>query len=100
MQSDNGNVFTRDDTFFGVCQAIGEDLGFSPNWLRAGFGVMLIYSPVATIGVYLALGLAVAMLRWLVPNPRAARIEAAAPAETAPVEAAVEAEAVPLAQAA
>ena len=100
MQSDNGNVFTRDDTFFGVCQAIGEDLGFSPNWLRAVFGVMLIYSPVATIGAYLALGIVVMALRWLVPNPRAAKV-AGEPAGVA-VEAAVEAgeELVPLAQAA
>lgn len=70
------NVFTRDDTFFGVCQAIGEDLGFSPNWLRAAFGVMLIYSPVATVGAYLALGVVIMALRLLVPNPRAAKVAA------------------------
>jgi phage shock protein C len=83
MQSDNSNVFTRDDTFFGVCQAIGDDLGFSPNWLRAAFGVMLIYAPVATIGAYLALGVAVLALRLLVPNPRAARVDADQTAEPA-----------------
>ena len=99
MQSDNGNVFTRDDTFFGVCQAIGDDLGFSPNWLRAAFGVMLVYAPVATIGAYLALGLVIAALRWLVPNPRLAKVAADETAET-PVAAGVEEELVPLAQAA
>jgi hypothetical protein len=80
MQTDDSNVFTRDDTFFGVCQAIGDDLGFNPNWLRAVFGVMLIYSPVASIGTYLALGIVIAAIRWIVPDPRVAKAVAAEPA--------------------
>jgi len=84
MQSDNENVFTRDDTFFGVCQAIGEDLGFNPNWLRAALGVLLIWSPLATIAAYLAAGIVIALIRWIVPNPRSARAKAGEPAlETA-----------------
>jgi len=82
----NDNVFTRDDTFFGVCQAIGEDLGFNPNWLRAALGGLLIWTPLATIAAYLAAGLVIAAIRWLVPNPAFAKAMAGepAPASAAP----------------
>ena len=33
------NLLRRDDTFFGVCQAIGEDFGFHPIFLRIAFGL-------------------------------------------------------------
>jgi phage shock protein C len=70
MPFSDTNVFARDDTFFGVCQAIGEDLGFNPNYLRVGFALPLLYAPVATLAVYAALALVVVLLRVLVPNPR------------------------------
>lgn len=69
---------SRDDTLLGVCQALGEDLGFNPFWLRAALGVLLIVQPVAVIAAYLAAAVAVALLRWLVPNPRSAEDEAEA----------------------
>lgn len=79
MPFSDTNVFARDDTFFGVCQALGDDLGFNSNYLRVAFALPLLWAPVATIGVYFALGLVVLMLRLLVPNPRrAAAAEAAA----------------------
>lgn len=84
----NENVFTRDDTFFGVCEALGQDFGFNANWLRAAFGVALIWSPVATLGCYAAVGLLVAFSRLIVRNPRPARLPAAevpAAAVAAPV---------------
>jgi phage shock protein C len=77
------NVFSRPDTMLGVCQAIGEDFGFHPNWLRVAFAVPLIVSPFAVIGAYLALGLVVLATRMLLPNPRVA-------AEAVPVEAGAE----------
>jgi phage shock protein C len=58
----------RNDTFLGVCEAIGQDFGFNPNWLRIAFAPLIIISPVATIGAYLALGGVVAASRWLFPR--------------------------------
>jgi phage shock protein C len=66
------NLLTRDDTFFGVCQGLGEDLGFSPQILRAALAVGLFLSPLAVIGLYAALGLVVAGARRAYPVPRAA----------------------------
>ena len=75
MPFSDTNVFARDDTFFGVCQAIGEDLGFNPNYLRVGFALPLLYAPLATLAVYAALAVVVVLLRVLVPNPRRAPSE-------------------------
>ena len=70
MPFSDTNVFARDDTFFGVCQALGEDLGFNPNYLRVAFALPLLYAPLATLAVYAALAVVVVLLRVLVPNPR------------------------------
>ena len=75
MPFSDTNVFARDDTFFGVCQAIGEDLGFNPNYLRIAFALPLLYAPVTTIGAYLALSLLVLLTRLVVPNPRRTQVE-------------------------
>lgn len=61
------NPFTREDTMLGVCQAIGEDVGFNPLFLRVGFGVMLFWNIEAAIAIYLALGLLVLAVRLLTP---------------------------------
>jgi phage shock protein PspC (stress-responsive transcriptional regulator) len=78
MPFSDTNVFARDDTFFGVCQALGEDLGFNPNYLRIGFALPLLYAPVATLAVYAALAVVVLLLRVIVPNPRRASTEESA----------------------
>jgi phage shock protein C len=78
MQS-KPNLLLRDDTFFGVCEALGEDLGFHANWLRAALAVLLLYNPLAAIGAYAAAGAVVAFSRLVVRSRR--------PAVTAPVEA-------------
>jgi phage shock protein C len=70
MESVQPSVLTRDDTFFGVCEAIGEDFGFNPIWLRLGFALALFFNPVAAFGGYAAAGLVVAATRWLVREPR------------------------------
>jgi phage shock protein PspC (stress-responsive transcriptional regulator) len=77
------NVFNRDDTMFGICQAIGEDFGFSPNWLRVGFAIALFFAPVSVIIAYFALGVVVLVSRLLVRGPR----KAAAPEATAQIAA-------------
>jgi phage shock protein PspC (stress-responsive transcriptional regulator) len=58
----------RSHTILGVCEAIGEDFGFNPVFLRIPFAASVIYSPMLAIGVYLALGLAVMASRLLFPG--------------------------------
>ena len=96
------NPFTRDDTFFGVCEALGEDFRFNPLLLRIVFGVSLVYSPLLTIGAYAALGVVVLISRMISPNPRqpkqaAPAVEEAAETAPAPLLADNEAEALPIA---
>ena len=81
MQDSHSSVLTRDDTFFGVCEAIGEDFGINPIWLRLGFALALFFNPLAAVGGYAAAGLVVAATRWLVPNPRVAVAPEASVAE-------------------
>ncbi len=61
-------LFARSDTFFGVCEAIGQDFGFNPNWLRVAFAVPLIYSPVLAIAAYIVVGLIVAASHFAFPR--------------------------------
>jgi phage shock protein PspC (stress-responsive transcriptional regulator) len=58
----------RNDTFLGVCEAIGEDVGMSPNWLRIAFAPLVVINPGLVIGAYLGLGGVVALSRWLFPR--------------------------------
>lgn len=61
----------RSHTILGVCEAIGEDFGFNPVFLRIPFAASVIYSPLLAIGIYLALGLAVLGSRTLFPRKAA-----------------------------
>ena len=72
MPNANTNLLLRDDTFFGVCQGIGEDVGFNPNILRVAFAPMLFVSWQGAIALYVGLGLLVLITRLLVPNPKVA----------------------------
>ena len=87
MQDDQHATFWREDTMFGVCQALGEDFRFNPFWLRIAFAVGLLWAPVAVICFYLGVGVLVLLSRLLSPNPRPA---ARAEAEAAPAPAAAE----------
>lgn len=64
------SMIARDDTFLGVCQAIGDDFRFHPNWLRVGFALALFWNPVGAACAYVALGGVVALSRLLVREPR------------------------------
>ena len=79
-----GNLFFRDDTFFGVCQGLGEDTGVPPTLFRVGLAVMLFWNPLAAAGIYAALGLVVAIARFLFPVPRAAEAISAPAAAVEP----------------
>src|SRR4051794_28768361 len=72
----------RSHTILGVCEAIGEDFGFNPTFLRVPLAASVIYSPMIAIGVYFALGAAVLASRLLFPRK-------AAPSEAATAQPAV-----------
>lgn len=78
-ENDRTPLPLRGDTFLGVFEAIGQDLGISPNWLRVPFAALILWNPMAIIGAYLALGAIVAAARWYFPRQKAA----AAPAQRA-----------------
>lgn len=88
MEQGRGNLFTRDDTFFGVCEGLGEDLRVPSNLLRMAFAVGLFFSPVAVLATYAALGLLVLVTRLVSPRPQPAarpvEVPLAAPAVSAP----------------
>lgn len=87
MQNDQPSLFARDDTFFGVCQGLGEDFGFNPVWLRMALPVLLYFFPIATLAAYAGAGVVVFATRWIYPEPRlAADVLASAEAESADAE--------------
>lgn len=67
-----GTLLTRDDTFFGVCEGLGEDLRIPPNLLRLGFAGLLFVNPMLTIAGYFGLGGLVFLSRLLFPVPQSA----------------------------
>ena len=73
------NLFTRDDTFFGICEALGEDFGFHANFLRIGLAFAAYFNPAAAVGAYLGMGLLVLISRWIAPNPKTAAEPQVAP---------------------
>jgi phage shock protein PspC (stress-responsive transcriptional regulator) len=85
------NLFFREDTLFGVCEALGEDFGINPTWLRIAFAAPLMWNPAVVIAAYAATGVVVLASRLLAPNPpraaATAAIEAPAEVETAPTAA-------------
>ena len=80
----NTNLLLRNDTILGVCEAIGQDFGFNPTWLRIAFVAPIYWNPAAVVGAYLALGLVVAATRLAFPDRHAQA--AAVPAPLAAVE--------------
>ena len=67
----------RSHTIMGVCEAIGEDFGFNPTFLRIPFAASVLYSPLYAVVAYFALGAVVLTSRLLFPK---AKSETAAPA--------------------
>ncbi len=71
MDSETTNLFRRRDTFFGICEAVGQDFGFNPLWLRLAFVAPLFFFPVQTFVGYFGLGIAVLASRLLFPAQKA-----------------------------
>lgn len=61
----------RSHTILGVCEAIGEDFGFNPVWLRVPFAATVLLSPMWAIVAYFVLGAVVMLSRLLFPKARA-----------------------------
>jgi phage shock protein PspC (stress-responsive transcriptional regulator) len=68
MSTSQVSFLARDDTMFGVCEAIGEDFGFNPFYLRVLLAFLIFWNPVVVISAYIVAGVAIAALRWMVPN--------------------------------
>ena len=68
VQADNTNLILRNDTILGVCEALGQDLGINPTWLRVAFCLPVFWNPVAVISAYFAIGLVVAATRYAFPD--------------------------------
>ncbi|HEX6071450.1 MAG TPA: PspC domain-containing protein [Sphingomicrobium sp.] len=69
----------RAHTILGVCEAIGEDFGFNPVWLRVPFAATVLISPIMAIAAYFALGAVVLASRLLFPKPKTAPVVADQP---------------------
>ena len=72
METARPNLLTREDTLLGVCQAIGEDVGINPLFLRVALAFGLFLNPVAVIATYAVAGVVVLASRLLFPAGRAA----------------------------
>jgi phage shock protein PspC (stress-responsive transcriptional regulator) len=71
----------RGHTIFGVCEAIGEDFGFNPTYLRVPLAAMVLVSIKYAVLAYFVLGAVVLTSRLLFPQAKPAE---AAAAETLP----------------
>ena len=65
----------RSHTILGVCEAIGEDFGFNPCFLRVPFAATVLWSPMWAIAAYFALGAVVLASRLLFPKAKARQVE-------------------------
>ena len=77
-EQQNVPVALRAHTILGVCEAIGEDFGFNPVWLRVPLAASVLLSPMMAIGAYFALGGVVLLSRLLFPKPTVAEVGAGA----------------------
>jgi len=72
----------RQHTILGVCEAIGEDFGFNPIFLRVPLAAVVLWSPVVAIGSYFALGALVLASRLFFPRSNAAAAQPASAIES------------------
>lgn len=62
----------RSHTILGVCEAIGEDFGFNPIFLRIPLAASVIWHPMIAVAIYLGLGAVVFASRLLFPKAKTA----------------------------
>ena len=66
--SEDNNTLFREDTMFGVCEALGQDFGFNAQYLRIALALLLLWQPVAVFAGYGAAALIVLLSRLVFPN--------------------------------
>lgn len=71
MTTQTKPLSTPKDNLLGICNALGEDFGFNPLWLRLALGAAFVIQPIGVVVGYLALGLVVLVSRLAFPNVRA-----------------------------
>lgn len=94
MSNRQPSLFTRDDTFFGICEGLGEDLGINALFIRLAFVFALFFNPAMTVAAYFGTGVLVLASRLIFPKPRLAEPAAqstAAPEAPAPAAQKIEA---------
>ena len=64
----------RSHTILGVCEALGEDFGFNPIFLRIPLAASVIWNPMIAIGTYFALGAVVLASRLVFPKVKATAV--------------------------
>lgn len=89
MTTAHQNLFTRDDTFLGICQGLGEDLRINPDVFRVAMIPALFFFPLQTLAAYFGAGLVVLATRLIFPveGRRAKKAKTAAAAEQVEVAA-------------
>ncbi|HEY0313729.1 MAG TPA: PspC domain-containing protein [Allosphingosinicella sp.] len=98
MRFPKPSLLFRDDTVLGVCEALGQDFGFNPFFLRAALAASLLWNPVVIVSGYVAAAIVIGLVRIAFPDPRTADVARTAPAPVAEtVEAHRELEPQPLA---
>ena len=90
------NVFMRNDTIFGACRSLGQDLGFNPMFVRVPLAAGIMFAPLWMIGIYLSLCVLVFAIRTLFPDT----VQQTAAVDAAPAEPVAENETVELPRAA
>jgi phage shock protein C len=78
MTNQAPSLTTSKDNLLGICNAVGEDFGFNPLWMRLALGAVFVVQPVGVVVAYLALGLVVLASRLLIPN-RPSRVSPGGP---------------------
>ncbi|WP_347718697.1 PspC domain-containing protein [Sphingomonas sp.] len=63
-------ILDREAPIFGVCEAIGDDFGFNPNWLRAAMAPLIFWNPVYTLAGYFVVGALVLLSHQVFPDVR------------------------------
>lgn len=57
------------DSLFGICQSVGEHMGFNPLYLRLSLFVLMLFNPIAMACAYAALGMVVGLSHLVFPKP-------------------------------
>ena len=56
------------DSLFGICQSIGDHVGFNPLYLRLSLFVLMLFNPIAMACAYAGLGAVVGLSHFIFPK--------------------------------